>query len=128
VSLNSHRCNAVSHLCLHTSYFASYELIKRGLAPKGADASELNLLHVLTAGGLAGMAMVSGPRLKQARHSHLTLSYDVYSGRLHSQWTSSSRDTKELLKAPIPVSFNASDSHLLKKVSVGSSRELPLPS
>jgi hypothetical protein len=41
------------------SYFGAYEAIKRSLAPKGKDAGELNLLHVLTAGGLAGMAMVS---------------------------------------------------------------------
>lgn len=43
------------------SYFGAYEAIKRGLAPKGANTGELNLLHVLTAGGLAGMAMVGGP-------------------------------------------------------------------
>lgn len=47
------------------AYFGAYEAIKRSLTPKGADASELNLLHVLTAGGLAGMAMVS------ARLGHL---------------------------------------------------------
>jgi hypothetical protein len=57
------RCNSSSiganHGRLLVSYFAAYELIKRGLTPKGAEKAELNLLHVLTAGGLAGMAMVS---------------------------------------------------------------------
>ncbi|PWN88407.1 mitochondrial carrier [Acaromyces ingoldii] len=41
------------------AYFGAYEAIKRGLTPAGADPSQLNLLHVLTAGGLAGMAMWS---------------------------------------------------------------------
>ncbi|PWN23134.1 mitochondrial carrier [Microstroma glucosiphilum] len=39
------------------AYFCSYEAIKRALAPKGADAQELNLLNVMIAGGTAGMAM-----------------------------------------------------------------------
>lgn len=41
------------------AYFGAYEAIKRGLTPAGQDPAELNLLNVLTAGGLAGMAMWS---------------------------------------------------------------------
>lgn len=41
------------------AYFGAYEAIKRGLTPAGQDPSQLNLLNVLTAGGLAGMAMWS---------------------------------------------------------------------
>jgi len=39
------------------AYFCAYEVIKRGLTPAGADPADLNLLNVLTAGGLAGMSM-----------------------------------------------------------------------
>ncbi|CEH14786.1 carnitine acyl carnitine carrier [Ceraceosorus bombacis] len=39
------------------AYFCAYETIKAGLTPKGQDPSQLNLLNVLTAGGLAGMSM-----------------------------------------------------------------------
>lgn len=41
------------------AYFGAYEAIKRSLTPKDADAKDLNLMTVLTAGGLAGMAMWS---------------------------------------------------------------------
>ncbi|MCO5585331.1 hypothetical protein L7F22_039264 [Adiantum nelumboides] len=41
------------------AYFGAYEAIKRGLTPAGQDPSQLNMLNVLTAGGLAGMAMWS---------------------------------------------------------------------
>lgn len=46
----------ISSLFLY-SYFCSYETIKRALAGGADKAEELNLLHVMTAGGLAGMAM-----------------------------------------------------------------------
>lgn len=37
----------------------SYETVKKMLTPPGSDPSQLNMLNVLTAGGLAGMAMWS---------------------------------------------------------------------
>ncbi|KAL9939645.1 hypothetical protein V8E36_001462 [Tilletia maclaganii] len=39
------------------AYFCAYEAVKRLLTPPGASPSDLNLLNVITAGGLAGMAM-----------------------------------------------------------------------
>ncbi len=41
------------------AYFCAYETAKKALTPPGQDPGELNLLSVLTAGGLAGMAMWS---------------------------------------------------------------------
>lgn len=39
------------------AYFCAYEASKRMLTPAGQDPQQLNFLNVLTAGGLAGMAM-----------------------------------------------------------------------
>lgn len=39
------------------AYFCAYEASKRLLTPAGQDPQELNFVNVLTAGGLAGMAM-----------------------------------------------------------------------
>lgn len=39
------------------AYFCAYEVSKRMLTPAGQDPQQLNFLNVLTAGGLAGMAM-----------------------------------------------------------------------
>ncbi|GAC98894.1 hypothetical protein PHSY_006489 [Pseudozyma hubeiensis SY62] len=39
------------------AYFCAYEASKRLLTPAGQDPQQLNFLNVLTAGGLAGMAM-----------------------------------------------------------------------
>ncbi|KDN41423.1 mitochondrial carrier [Tilletiaria anomala UBC 951] len=41
------------------AYFCAYETVKKLLAPAGADPAQLNMLNVITAGGLAGMAMWS---------------------------------------------------------------------
>lgn len=41
------------------AYFVAYELVKKGLTPAGQDPSKLNLGAVITAGGLAGVAMWS---------------------------------------------------------------------
>lgn len=42
-----------------SSYFAAYEVAKKALTPKGADASQLNLGTIILAGGTAGVAMWS---------------------------------------------------------------------
>ncbi|WFD35114.1 carnitine transporter [Malassezia cuniculi] len=39
------------------AYFMAYEVAKKALTPKDANPDEVNLLNVITAGGLAGMAM-----------------------------------------------------------------------
>lgn len=39
------------------AYFMAYEVAKKALTPKDAKADEVNILNVITAGGLAGMAM-----------------------------------------------------------------------
>lgn len=39
------------------AYFCAYEASKRLLTPAGQDPQQLNFVNVLTAGGLAGMAM-----------------------------------------------------------------------
>ncbi|PWN46585.1 mitochondrial carrier [Violaceomyces palustris] len=41
------------------AYFCSYEVAKRMLTPEGQDPADLNLVNVLTAGGIAGMTMWS---------------------------------------------------------------------
>jgi hypothetical protein len=38
-------------------YFAAYEVTKKALAPANASSSDLNLGHVMLAGGTAGVAM-----------------------------------------------------------------------
>lgn len=40
-------------------YFVAYEVVKKALTPAGQDPSQLNLGAVITAGGLAGVAMWS---------------------------------------------------------------------
>jgi solute carrier family 25 carnitine/acylcarnitine transporter 20/29 len=40
-------------------YFVAYEVVKKALTPVGQDPSTLNLGAVITAGGLAGVAMWS---------------------------------------------------------------------
>lgn len=40
-------------------YFVAYEVVKKQLTPAGQDPSTLNLSAVITAGGLAGVAMWS---------------------------------------------------------------------
>ena len=39
------------------AYFMAYEVAKKALTPKDAKPDEVNILNVITAGGLAGMAM-----------------------------------------------------------------------
>ncbi|KAF8319776.1 mitochondrial carrier [Clavulina sp. PMI_390] len=41
------------------AYFVAYEVVKKSLTPAGQDPSQLNLGAVITAGGLAGVAMWS---------------------------------------------------------------------
>lgn len=46
-------------MVLWLSYFVAYEVVKKALTPAGQDPSTLNLGAVITAGGLAGVAMWS---------------------------------------------------------------------
>lgn len=46
-------------LWLWLRYFVAYEVVKKALTPAGQDPSTLNLGAVVTAGGLAGVAMWS---------------------------------------------------------------------
>ena len=60
-----------------TAYFVAYEGVKKALTPAGADPNDLSIPAVITAGGLAGVAMWSFAIPPDVRPLFLGLSQTV---------------------------------------------------